>query len=111
MDALSICGTPLAVLGQVLAPAALLDLDLLPEEVALEPISPPYKYLLVCKVHQRCPKYLAQMPVRHQISCCRHPKAVHSKFLHGGGSILHVIRYRMLTCIPGMYVVNRWQLV
>jgi len=34
----------------VMAPAALLDLELLPEEVTLEPIRPPYKYLLVCKV-------------------------------------------------------------
>jgi len=50
LDALSICGTPLAILGQVMAPAALLDLELLPEEVTLEPIRPPYKYLLVCKV-------------------------------------------------------------
>ncbi len=54
LDALSICGTPLAVLGQMLAPAALLDLDLLPEEVALEPVSPPYKYQLVCKVYHYC---------------------------------------------------------
>ena len=33
-----------------MAPAALLDLELLPEEVTLEAIRPPYKYLLVCKV-------------------------------------------------------------
>ena len=59
LDALSICGTPLAVLGQMLAPAALLDLDLLPEEVALEPVSPPYKYLLVCKVCHCCSTHLA----------------------------------------------------
>ena len=50
LDALSICGTPLAILGQMVAPAALLDLELLPEEATLEPVSPPYKYLLVCKV-------------------------------------------------------------
>ena len=50
MDALSVCGTPLAILSQTLAPAALLNLDLLPEEVALEPVSAPYKYMLACKV-------------------------------------------------------------
>ena len=50
LDALSVCGTPLAILSQTLAPAALLDLGLLPEEVALEPVSAPYKYMLACKV-------------------------------------------------------------
>lgn len=50
LDALSVCGTPLAILSQTLAPAALLDLGLLPEEVALEPVSAPYKYMLVCRV-------------------------------------------------------------
>lgn len=55
LDALSICGMPLAVVGQMLAPAALLELGLLPEEVALQPVSPPYKYLLACKVRFFCP--------------------------------------------------------
>ena len=50
LDALSICALPLAVLGRALAPAALLDMELLPEEVALQAVSPPYKYLLACKV-------------------------------------------------------------
>ena len=50
LDALSICALPLAVLGRTLAPAALLDMELLPEEVALQAVSPPYKYLLACKV-------------------------------------------------------------
>ena len=41
---------PLAVLGRLLTPAALLDMELLPEEAILQAVSPPYKYLLACKV-------------------------------------------------------------
>ena len=59
LDALSICGMPLAVLGQMLAPAALLGLELLPEEVSLEPLSAPYKYLLVCKVRHHSPESIS----------------------------------------------------
>ena len=50
LDALSICAIPLAVLGRMLTPTALLDMELLPEEAALQAVTPPYKYLLACKV-------------------------------------------------------------
>lgn len=42
LDALSVCGPALACLGTLLAPAALLALGLLPEEVSLEARRPPY---------------------------------------------------------------------
>ena len=57
LDALSICGAALACLGALLAPAALLDAGLLPEEVSLEAVHPPYHLRLT--VHQ----------VRTQLNC------------------------------------------
>jgi hypothetical protein len=46
LDALSVCGPALAVLGSALAPEALLSLGLLPEEVSLEPRALPYRFRL-----------------------------------------------------------------
>ncbi|BDA50233.1 probable mediator of RNA polymerase II transcription subunit 14 at N-terminal half [Coccomyxa sp. Obi] len=46
LDALSVCGCALAALAAALAPEALLDAGLLPEEVFLEPVVAPYKLRL-----------------------------------------------------------------
>ncbi|CAL8465259.1 g4794 [Coccomyxa elongata] len=46
LDALSVCGCALAALAAALAPDALLDAGLLPEEVSLEPVAAPYKLRL-----------------------------------------------------------------
>lgn len=46
LDALSVCGCALAALAAALAPDALLDAGLLPEEVSLESVVAPYKMRL-----------------------------------------------------------------
>ena len=69
LDALSICGMPLAILGQMLAPATLLSLNLLPEEGSLEPVSPPHKYLLACKVRDRHSENPSRFFIQHLGHC------------------------------------------
>ena len=46
LDALSVCGCALVVLAAELAPGALLDAGILPEEVSLNAVVAPYKLRL-----------------------------------------------------------------
>ena len=103
----------------MIAPAALLDLELLPEEVMLEPISAPYKYLLVCKVppsfqqHAAIVLHLTERPM-----CSSQDQAVwalarvhmHSRYDQVFGRRCHDCLGPAHSCVQSQHKAMSWNL-